>query len=324
MAAKLSNSSNEDLRLITKIARLYYEQSLSQPVISQKLHISQSRVSRLLKKAGEIGIVRTTVINTGAIHAPLEDLLESKFGLSEVVVVETSDLEDEKSINLTLGSAAANYLEATLTGGDSIGISSWSSSLLATVDAMRPKLNKVADRVVQVIGGVGESSAQSHAIRLTSRLSEVTGGKAVYLAAPGLVNTSEIQKSLVANPNISEVLQLTEKLSLLLVGIGSIEPSKLLKESGCTLKAVEKAELVKAGAVGDVCLRYFDAQGKHVKSSLDKRIIGISEESIKIVPRRVAVAGGAKKFKAIKAAVLGGWVNVLITDSKTAEKLSQI
>ena len=61
-----------------------------------------------------------------------------------------------------------------------------------------------------------------------------------------------------------------------------------------------------------------------MKSSLDKRIIGISEESIKIVPRRVAVAGGAKKFKAIKAAVLGGWVNVLITDSKTAEKLSQI
>jgi DNA-binding transcriptional regulator LsrR (DeoR family) len=315
---------SEDLRLITKTARLYYEHNLSQPEISKKLHISQSRVSRLLKKATQIGIVQTTVISSSAIYAPLEDFLESKFGLSEVIIVDSTELETESNLHSALGLAAANYLDVTLTGGDTIGISSWSSSLLATVNAMRPKLNQVANQVVQVIGGIGESNAQSHAIRLTNRLAEVTGAKALYLAAPGIVETREMQKSLVANSNISEILRLTGNLSLLLVGIGSIEPSKLLKESGFTLKASEKSELVKAGAVGDVCLRYFDTKGKSVNCSVDKKIIGISQEAIFNTPRRLAVAGGNRKFKAIHAALLGGWINVLVTDSKTAQKLANL
>jgi DNA-binding transcriptional regulator LsrR (DeoR family) len=39
------------------------------------------------------------------------------------------------------------------------------------------------------------------------------------------------------------------------------------------------------------------------------------------VPRRIGVAGGRRKWKAIKAAVTGGWANVLITDLATAEEL---
>jgi len=87
--------------------------------------------------------------------------------------VDTADSEEQ--ILKSLGSAAAHYLESTLTGGDKIGISSWSATLLSTVEAMRPKVSKVADEVVQVIGGVGESNAQAHAVRLAGRLAEVTG-----------------------------------------------------------------------------------------------------------------------------------------------------
>jgi DNA-binding transcriptional regulator LsrR (DeoR family) len=40
------------------------------------------------------------------------------------------------------------------------------------------------------------------------------------------------------------------------------------------------------------------------------------------VPRRVGVAGGARKFRAIRAAVRGGWVSVLITDLQVARRLA--
>ena len=143
----MSTIEHENARLMTKVARLYHEQGLSQPNISSKLHISQSRVSRLLTKATEVGIVRTTVVNTAGVYAELEDELENKFSMSEVVIVDTADTEEQ--ILKSLGSAAAHYLESTLTGGDRIGISSWSSSLLSTVEAMRPKVSKVADEVVQ-------------------------------------------------------------------------------------------------------------------------------------------------------------------------------
>lgn len=317
----MSTIEHENARLMTKVARLYHEQGLSQPIISSRLHISQSRVSRLLTKATEVGIVRTTVVNTAGVYAELEDELEKKYLISEIVIVDTADSEEQ--ILKSLGSAAAHYLESTLTGGDKIGISSWSSSLLSTVEAMRPKVSKVADQVVQVIGGVGESNAQAHAVRLAGRLAEVTGARVSYLPAPGLVNTPEAARALFANQNISSVLKSVEGLTLLLVGIGSIEPSKLLKESGNSLSDKEKKDLARLGAVGDVCMRYFDEDGKSLKTNLDKRIIGIQADQLKKISRRVAVAGGSRKFKAIKAALDGGWVNVLITDYKTAKKLAE-
>jgi DNA-binding transcriptional regulator LsrR (DeoR family) len=306
---------------MTMVARLYHEQGLSQPNISSRLHISQSRVSRLLSKATEVGIVRTTVVNTAGVYSELEDLLEKKYAVSEIVIVDTAGGEEQ--LLKGLGSAAAHYLESTLTGGDRIGISSWSASLLSTVEAMRPKVSKVADEVVQVIGGVGESNAQAFAVRLVGRLSEVTGARVSYLPAPGLVNTPEAARALFANQNIADVLKSVNDLTLLLVGIGSIEPSKLLKESGNSLSEKERKELAKLGAVGDVCMRYFDENGKGLKTNLDKRIIGIQADQLKKIPRRVAVAGGTRKFKAIKAALEGGWVNVLITDYKSAKKLAE-
>lgn len=317
----MSTLEHENARLMTKVARLYHEQGLSQPNISSRLHISQSRVSRLLSKATEVGIVRTTVVNTAGVYAELEDVLEKKYAVSEIVIVDTADSEEQ--ILKSLGSAAAHYLESTLTGGDKIGISSWSATLLSTVEAMRPKVSKVADEVVQVIGGVGESNAQAHAVRLAGRLAEVTGARVAYLPAPGLVSTPEAARALFTNQNISSVLNSVGELTLLLVGIGSIEPSKLLKESGNSLSEKERKELTKLGAVGDVCMRYFDENGKSLKTNLDKRIIGISADQLKKISRRVAVAGGARKHKAIRAALEGGWINVLITDHKTAKKLAE-
>lgn len=317
----MSTLEHENARLMTKVARLYHEQGLSQPNISSRLHISQSRVSRLLSKATEVGIVRTTVVNTAGVYAELEDELEKKYAVSEIVIVDTADSEEQ--ILKSLGSAAAHYLESTLTGGDKIGISSWSATLLSTVEAMRPKVSKVADEVVQVIGGVGESNAQAHAVRLAGRLAEVTGARVSYLPAPGLVSTPEAARALFTNQNISSVLNSVGELTLLLVGIGSIEPSKLLKESGNSLSENERKELTKLGAVGDVCMRYFDENGKSLKTNLDKRIIGISADQLKKISRRVAVAGGARKHKAIRAALEGGWINVLITDHKTAKKLAE-
>ena len=75
------------------------------------------------------------------------------------------------------------------------------------------------------------------------------------------------------------------------------------------------------GAVGDICLRFFDADGRHVDSDLDGRVIGIEPDVLLAVPRRIGVAGGQRKHSAIRAAVLGGWVNVLVTDVETADAL---
>ena len=75
------------------------------------------------------------------------------------------------------------------------------------------------------------------------------------------------------------------------------------------------------GAVGGVCLRFFDQDGALINSPLNDSVMAISPNQLKAVSRRIGVAGGSEKLTAIAAAVKGGWINTLITDLETARQL---
>ena len=51
------------------------------------------------------------------------------------------------------------------------------------------------------------------------------------------------------------------------------------------------------------------------------RVVGISADQILATPRRVAVAGGKRKFESIRAALRGKWITTLITDLDVAQAL---
>jgi lsr operon transcriptional repressor len=83
----------------------------------------------------------------------------------------------------------------------------------------------------------------------------------------------------------------------------------------------ELESLQKKGAVGDICLQFFNEQGELIRSPLLNRVIGIEMPLLKRVSKIIGIAGGPAKFTAIKAAIKGKLINVLITDQKTAQKL---
>jgi DNA-binding Lrp family transcriptional regulator len=84
-------AAEEQLRLMVKVARLYHEHGIRQPEIARRLHVSQARVSRLLKQAELDGIVRTTVVVPAGVQTALEEGLEERYVLREAVVVELLD-----------------------------------------------------------------------------------------------------------------------------------------------------------------------------------------------------------------------------------------
>ena len=94
--------SVEQLRLMTKIAVLYHEEGVKQPEISQRLNLSQARVSRYLNQAAAAGIVRTAIVQPYGIYVGLEKALEEKYKLKEVVVVENIEGAALKSSHLVL------------------------------------------------------------------------------------------------------------------------------------------------------------------------------------------------------------------------------
>lgn len=308
-------------RLMTKIARLYHERNARQADIAKSLSISQAKVSRLLKRAEQLGIVRTIVTSSPDVFTELEELLENRYGLNEAVVVDVDDEADEAEVLAAIGAGAAGYLEASLSGNDRIGVSSWSQTVLAMVDRLRPMNPRGAVEVVQLLGGVGAPEAQSHSTRILGDFARMIGAAPVYVPAPGVVADASVRDSLLADSSMQEVTRHWRELSMAVMGIGSVEPSEVLATSGNAFTEDERRPLLDAGAVGDICHRIFRADGTLVRGEIDDRIIAIPVDDLMRIPRRIGLAGSTKKHDAIRGALAGHWVTTLITDRRSAEAL---
>jgi DNA-binding transcriptional regulator LsrR (DeoR family) len=68
----------DELRLMTRVARMYYELGLRQSEIAERLFLSQPTISRLLRRAQKEGITRITVSVPNGVYADLEETLISK------------------------------------------------------------------------------------------------------------------------------------------------------------------------------------------------------------------------------------------------------
>jgi DNA-binding transcriptional regulator LsrR (DeoR family) len=317
-------TSRDRLRLMTRIARLYHEQGIRQPEIAAQLNLSQPMVSRLLRAAQREGIVRTTVAVPRGVYPELEESLERMYGLREAIVADSLGDSDDDILR-DLGSAAALYLETTLaSGGETVGISSWSETLLRMVTSMQPLSRARGSRVVQILGGIGNPAAEVHATRLTERLAFLLKGEALFLPAPGVTGTAEATAAFLSDPFVARTVACFDELTVALVGIGALHPSRLLAQSGNIFSEAELEALEHLGVVGDICLRFFDAEGIPVQSGFDDRVIAATFEQLRRVPRSVGIAGGPAKLDAIRGALAGGWINVLITDRFTAERLTAV
>lgn len=311
---------SDELRLIARVARMYHLDEMKQSEIATRVRISQAGISRLLKRARDEGLVRITVDAPSGTFPELEERLARRYGLSEVVVAECAEDREEQILS-RIGEAAAQYLEATLQPGEIIGISSWSESLLRMVDNLDPGRRAQASRVVQILGGMGNPSVQRHATALTARLARLTGAEPMLLATQGVAGSVEAQQALVADPYVASTLAEFGRITMALVGVGGIEPSKLLADSGNVFTRAELQELVTLNAVGDLCLHFFDAGGQPIRSPIEGRVIGITLEQLRAIPRVVAVAGGARKQQALLGVLRGRLIDVLVTDQFTAGRL---
>ena len=306
--------------MIARIAQMYHVENQRQTDIAKQLRMSQATVSRMLKRAQEEGMVRTTVISPSGTYADLETELRQMYELDEVIVVECSE-DTDGQIMARIGEAAAHFVEATLQPDEVIGVSSWSETILKMVDNIHPMKSGKAKRVVQTLGGMGDPTVQIHANQLTTRLAKLTGAEAHLLSAPGVAQSREAKLILVSDTYVRETIDLFSNITLSIIGIGAVEPSSMLARSGNVFTSRELADAEEAGSVGEISLRFFDGDGQPVKTPMDDRVIGMNLERLSTIDRVMALAGGKSKVAAIKGALRTGVIDLLVTDKFTAERL---
>ncbi len=309
--------SQQELQLTIRAARLYYEDGLRQQEVAEELGVSRPTVSRLLAQAREEGIVQIRVIDPLATFEELETRLEETFHLRQAVVVSGKGAEG-KLLWRRLGLATTRYLRSVLHDGDLVGVG-LGRTLHAVVKALGAE-QQVKIQAVPLIGGVGQISLSFQVNELARRLAKAFGGTWRPLYAPAFVNDPATYRALSQVADVRSVIQIWPQLDAALVGIGSF-PSQ--QQSSTLLSDCADSDLLRhldqQGAIGDLCGRFFDIQGQ--QCYYEPEIISIPLEQLKALDHVIGVAGGAEKIAAILGALRGGYLNVLVTDTLTAQAI---
>jgi len=311
----------EQLRMMTKVAHLYHNRNMVQSEIAQLLGLSQARVSRLLAAAEEANIIRTVVVPPIGLNSQLEEALEKKFGLLQVHLVDASGESDGQRAD-TLARALATVFELLPLNDKVIGFTSWSRSMRRFVAALNKFPHAKAKAVVELVGGIGEPSLQHEATTATERLANLIDATPMFLRVPGVVAATDVKRAILdGDAHARATLAAMDTLDIALVGIGNIA-FRSERVSGGNFFSQSQFDMIEGkGAVGEVDLRFLDANGKPIASKLDELVIGVTLEQLKRAERRIGVSGGADKHPATLAAIRGGYVNTLVTDLETAEFL---
>jgi len=311
-------------RLMVKVARLYYDQDLTQGQIADRLRISRQKVQRLLTEAREESVVQITIKPVVGVFPDVEKALEEKYGLADSVVVETSAHDDQQTLAREVGAGAAEYLLRVVRPRDRIVIS-WGNALRAMVNSLSysERLDARGVEVIQGLGGLGDPNHEIHATQLVMRTATALFAQAILLPAPAVAGSHAVRAAFHSDPYVRDVLDKARSADLAFVGIGSASSaeSTMVPEFWNIMNAATLADLKQHGAVGSINLRYFDEHGNTVSSEFDRVVIGLTLEELKKIYRVVGIAGGLAKLEAIVAALKGRLINVLVTDHLTAVKL---
>ena len=114
-------------------------------------------------------------------------------------------------------------------------------------------------------------------------------------------------------------IDLCARADLSLVGIGQMDMTAPLHVDGF-LSEAEMAQLARAGAVGEITSWVYDARGQVIDCDFNRRVASAPLPCGSDRPV-IAVASGQAKLPAIRAAMVGGLINGLITSEATAERL---
>lgn len=308
-----------DVRLMVRIAQMYYRMELSQEQIGERLGLSRFQVGRLLDRALHEGIVRIEVVHPDARLIDLEEALRDRFGLRAAVVVDVpasnSGRGAQELAREAVAAAAADYLAAQAPTG-SIGVS-WGRTMLELARQLRPGWTS-ATEVVQLNGATSRSAVPTRANEIAERFGTTTGASIRLLAAPAIVGSAELRVALEDDPAVGETLAAARNTQVAIFGLGVLTPDSVLVGSGY-LAEQDLANLRSAGAVGDVVGRFLRADGAVALPELDERTVGLPLPELAGKETSMGLAAGAGRGPITLAALRARCLSVLVTDATTAD-----
>jgi deoxyribonucleoside regulator len=310
-----------------RAALMYYNEEATQHQISQHLGVSRATVGRLLASARDSGLVKIEIVSALGRQVGLELDLQTKYGLSEAVVIDADDVHSGGSVDL--GHGCADLLSRRLRAGMILGLG-WSSdpykwiartSEVLRSDAYRQGQPKNID-VVQLAGSAPHDPTRVNPMRTVSAVADALSAHELLISAPLYVDQAATVEGLRGDRGIRAALDAGARADICLFGIGHVTRTTPLYVNGY-IDDGDLRELTSLGAVGDICGRFYDAKGQAIEGALAQRTVAVELDAIASRPLRIGVASGLERVEALRGAFVGGLANAVVTDTTTAAALLQ-
>ena len=309
--------------LLAEVARMYYEQYLTQADIARRIGISRSQISRYLKAAHEEGIVQISIALPSSSDPLLESELKSRFkSLLDVTVVPSSAASTSTTILGRVAAAGADAIAALVRPGDTVSVGA--GRTLAQLVSSLPQRRQDGVVVVQAMGNVGHEGHEIDYNAIAHGVAAAFGGRAFQINAPAILAEPYLAADMERlHSSIGGAVERARRADVFMIGLGTVATDTLFLSTGL-LTAAELDEVADQDPAGDICGRFYDLKGKAIPTPFDDRLVGIRLEDLKRARAVLAVAAGQEKARALAGALRGGLVTHAVVDDRLANELLSI
>jgi deoxyribonucleoside regulator len=320
MAASTSNAAApvySDAQLIVA-ARMYYMDEMSQAEIGKTLGVSQAKVSRMLGLARQTGIVQISVAEYRPRNEDLEAALVKRFKLRDAIVVRRLESQSIHELRTTIGYFAAPTVSNWIPSGATLAVAG-GRTLRALAERMEPAQPTKGITVLQAMGSIDETTGSYDALEIGRQLASRWSGSFLALNTPAILEDAQVCRRLSEVEQVRKILDRLKAATVALVGIGNLQNSVFRERNALTSNDVSK--LAKAGAVGEIVGRFYDAEGRECDTPYKNRVIGIDLESLRKMKSVIGVVAGSDRTAALRAAIRGKLLKSLVLDDAAAMSL---
>jgi len=294
--------------LLARVAWCYYHDGLTQNDIGERLGLPRLKISRLLEKGRQSGVIRVQINSRYEGCLALETALAQRFGLRLARVLPTLNTPP---MNTRLGIGAAQSLMGVLEPGQLLAVG-FGEATMSCLQHLSGFISSQQIRLVTLSGGVGPYMTGIGQLDAACSVS--------IIPAPLRVSSPEVAEILKRESSVRDVLLAASAADVAVVGIGSVSQKRdaTILRSGYISEG-EQLMYARKGAVGDILGYFLQADGEQVDDlPIHRELLGISLNELAQLPTIVGVAGGEEKADAIYAALCGRRINGLVTEEATA------
>ena len=310
--------NQKDVLKLVEVAKMYYEQELTQADIASALGVSRPLISNMLHRAKELGIVNIEIRSPLRSDKELFNRLKKRYGLVDGLIIPANRNNLDFSLRNVV-SQAALFVEKKLANCQRIGLG-WGNTVSQLINLFHVDLIGMDNQRVAcpLIGSMTSPSSDWHPNELARRLTERIGGQTVWLHAPAFPGTKENYKNFQVTEEFQYIYKCWQKLDIALVEIEaypSVPDQATAIRFGFALNTKQ--------AVGGLLSYFYDISGKIIEGKNDY-VIRIPLDFLRKVKRIFLICSGNTKVQALLGALKMDIVTHLVTDDITANTMLEL